>query len=115
MAACGVSDCESEKYCCSRDAIDSRNRIATRYRELLADEDRIALPPSAPAGDLHGYHLFVVRVLAGPSARLTTFQALRRARIGVRVRSRLYEMCKTISMDGKDYRKNFDRTLAAKK
>jgi len=30
-------------------------------------------------------------------------------RIGVRVRSRLYEMCKTISMDGKDYRKNFDQ------
>ena len=36
-------------------------------------------------------------------------------RIGVRVRSRLYEMCKTIMMDGKDYRKTFDRSLAAKK
>lgn len=30
-------------------------------------------------------------------------------RIGVRVRSRLYEMCKTVSMDGKDYRKTFDQ------
>ena len=30
-------------------------------------------------------------------------------RIGVRVRSRLYEMCKTISMDGKDFRKTFDK------
>ncbi|CAN5403674.1 ATP-binding protein [soil metagenome] len=30
-------------------------------------------------------------------------------RIGVRVRSRLYEMCKTVSLDGKDYRKNFDK------
>ena len=36
-------------------------------------------------------------------------------RIGVRVRSRLYEMCKTIMMDGKDYRKTFDRSIAAKK
>ena len=36
-------------------------------------------------------------------------------RIGVRVRSRLYEMCKTISMDGKDYRKTFDQSMAAKK
>lgn len=30
-------------------------------------------------------------------------------RIGVRVRSRLYEMCKTISMDGIDFRKTFDK------
>jgi len=36
-------------------------------------------------------------------------------RIGVRVRSRLYEMCKTISMDGRDYRKMFDRAVPAKK
>jgi DNA replication protein DnaC len=36
-------------------------------------------------------------------------------RIGVRLRSRLYEMCKTVTMDGKDYRRNFDRSLAAKK
>ncbi len=36
-------------------------------------------------------------------------------RIGTRLRSRLYEMCKTVSMDGKDFRKNFDRSLAAKK
>lgn len=36
-------------------------------------------------------------------------------RIGVRVRSRLYEMCKTVSMDGKDYRRTFDRSLSAKK
>jgi len=36
-------------------------------------------------------------------------------RISVRVRSRLYEMCRTVSMDGHDFRKTFDRTLAAKK
>jgi len=35
-------------------------------------------------------------------------------RIGVRVRSRLYEMCKSVPMDGKDYRKNFDRSIAAR-
>jgi DNA replication protein DnaC len=36
-------------------------------------------------------------------------------RIGVRVRSRLYEMCKTVSMDGQDYRRNFDRSLPGRK
>jgi len=29
-------------------------------------------------------------------------------RIGVRLRSRLYEMCRTVQLDGDDYRKNFD-------
>jgi DNA replication protein DnaC len=29
-------------------------------------------------------------------------------RIGVRLRSRLYEMCKTVKIDGEDYRKRFD-------
>lgn len=36
-------------------------------------------------------------------------------RIGVRLRSRLHEMCTTIRVTGKDYRKNFDRTVARKK
>jgi DNA replication protein DnaC len=31
-------------------------------------------------------------------------------RIGIRLRSRLYEMCRTISMTGDDYRKTFDRS-----
>ena len=62
-----------------------RSQIADRYRELLADEARIALPPTAPKGALHAYHLFVVRVLDGPKARLATFSALRRAGIGVQV------------------------------
>ncbi len=38
-----------------------RNEIADRYRELLADLP-IGLPPAAPPGYLHGYHLFAVRV-----------------------------------------------------
>jgi DNA replication protein DnaC len=29
-------------------------------------------------------------------------------RIGVRLRSRLYEMCRTVSIDGEDYRRRFD-------
>lgn len=29
-------------------------------------------------------------------------------RVGVRLRSRLYEMCKTVQLDGEDYRKRFD-------
>ena len=65
--------------------IEARNRIAERYRELLAEEDRIALPPGAQNDDLHGYHLFVIRVLGGPAARLDTFNALRAAGIGVQV------------------------------
>ena len=65
--------------------IAQRNRVAERYRELLADERRIALPPAAPADSLHGYHLFVIRVLAGPEARLAVFQTLREAGIGVQV------------------------------
>lgn len=31
-------------------------------------------------------------------------------RIGVRLRSRLFEMCRTIEMSGTDYRRNFDRS-----
>ncbi|MEJ7625066.1 MAG: ATP-binding protein [Pyrinomonadaceae bacterium] len=30
-------------------------------------------------------------------------------RIGVRLRSRLFEMCKTVTMEGKDFRRTFDR------
>ncbi len=36
-------------------------------------------------------------------------------RIGVRLRSRLHEMCTTVRITGKDYRKNFDRAAAPKK
>ncbi|MDQ3803883.1 MAG: ATP-binding protein [Acidobacteriota bacterium] len=31
-------------------------------------------------------------------------------RVGVRLRSRLYEMCRTVQIDGDDYRKSFDRS-----
>jgi UDP-4-amino-4,6-dideoxy-N-acetyl-beta-L-altrosamine transaminase len=62
-----------------------RNEIAALYRELLADEERISLPPAAPEGSLHGYHLFVIHVSAGAAARLATFEALRESGLGVQV------------------------------
>jgi UDP-4-amino-4,6-dideoxy-N-acetyl-beta-L-altrosamine transaminase len=65
--------------------VDRRNEIAEKYRALLNGDDRLALPPSALHGSRHAYHLFVVRVLAGAEARLATFEALRRASIGVQV------------------------------
>jgi len=65
--------------------IAARNRVAGRYRELLSGEEQVALPPGAQDGDVHGYHLFVIRVLRGPEARLQTFNALRAAGIGVQV------------------------------
>lgn len=65
--------------------IARRNEIAERYRELLADETRVSLPPGATEGSLHAYHLFVVLILAGAKGRLETFSALRRAGVGVQV------------------------------
>ena len=62
-----------------------RNEIAGMYRERLAGEERVELPPAAPEGSLHGYHLFPVRVRAGAEARLAAFEALRAAGIGVQV------------------------------
>lgn len=41
--------------------IDRRNEIAERYRSLLADLP-VGLPPAAPSGYRHGYHLFAIRV-----------------------------------------------------
>jgi len=35
-------------------------------------------------------------------------------RIGTRLRSRLYEMCKTVVIDGRDFRKTFDKSLSAR-
>lgn len=62
-----------------------RNELARRYAELLAGEDRIALPPEPRPGDVHGRHLFVIQVREGAAARLQVFNALRTAGIGVQV------------------------------
>lgn len=60
--------------------IEQRNRIADRYRDLLADLP-VLLPPMAPGGYRHGYHLFAIRV----ANRLQVFNALRERGIGVQV------------------------------
>ena len=60
--------------------ISQRNEIAERYRELLSDLP-ITLPPAAPTGALHGYHLFAIHV----AERARVFRELRQAGIGVQV------------------------------
>jgi perosamine synthetase len=57
-----------------------RNELADRYRELLASLP-IDLPPSAPPGVRHAYHLFAVRV----PRRRAVYDAMRAAGIGVQV------------------------------
>lgn len=60
--------------------IDRRNELADRYRTLLADLP-VGLPPAAPDGVLHGYHLFPVLV----PDRHRIFAGLRSAGIGAQV------------------------------
>jgi UDP-4-amino-4,6-dideoxy-N-acetyl-beta-L-altrosamine transaminase len=67
------------------DWVARRNEIAARYRERLGGDERLSLSPAAPAGSLHGHHLFVVGVRAGAQARLDVFNGLRAAGIGVQV------------------------------
>jgi dTDP-4-amino-4,6-dideoxygalactose transaminase len=43
------------------------------------------LPPEARSQDLHGYHLFVIRLLIGREGRRLVFEGLREAGIGVQV------------------------------
>jgi perosamine synthetase len=62
-----------------------RNEIAQRYRDALAGDERLGLPPAAPEGSRHGYHLFVVHVRGGAARRRRIFEGLRAAGIGVQV------------------------------
>jgi perosamine synthetase len=65
--------------------IEERNTIADRYRELLADDDRVQLPPAAPDGWRHGHHLFPIVLQGGASVRRRVFDHLRGAGIGTQV------------------------------
>jgi perosamine synthetase len=60
--------------------IKRRNALAMRYCEQL-DAGVITLPPSAPAGSVHAYHLFAVQV----HDRRAMFDELRARGIGVQV------------------------------
>jgi UDP-4-amino-4,6-dideoxy-N-acetyl-beta-L-altrosamine transaminase len=62
------------------DFIARRNAVADRYRTMLADLP-VTLPPEAPEGYRHGYHLFAVRV----AERSRVFRGLRARGIGVQV------------------------------
>jgi UDP-4-amino-4,6-dideoxy-N-acetyl-beta-L-altrosamine transaminase len=57
-----------------------RNELAGRYRALLVDLD-VGLPPAAPAGFRHAYHLFPVHV----AHRRRVYDHLRRNGIGTQV------------------------------
>jgi UDP-4-amino-4,6-dideoxy-N-acetyl-beta-L-altrosamine transaminase len=61
--------------------IEARNAIADRYREWLADIEAIELPPEAPAGSRHAYHLFVIRLRGGADARRRLYDQLREREI----------------------------------
>ncbi len=75
QCALGVSQlAKLERFVCRR------NDIAQRYREELA-ELPLELPPDAPLGSRHGYHLFPVRV---PNRR-AVYDAMRTAGVGVQV------------------------------
>lgn len=63
--------------------ISRRNELADRYRDLLT-ELPVGLPPAAPDGALHGYHIFPVQV----PERRRIYDGLRDADIGVQVHYR---------------------------
>jgi perosamine synthetase len=58
------------------DHVARRNAVAARYREELAGVDGLTLPPEAPAGALHAYHLFVVHLAGGAARRLALYERL---------------------------------------
>ena len=65
--------------------VQRRHQLAARYRERLAGLPLI-LPPDAPAGDTHAWHLYVIRL--APSARMARdelIQALSDRGIGTSV------------------------------
>lgn len=70
-------------------SIAARNRIAERYRELLADDElareRVRLPAAAGLGERHAYHLFVVRFPEGAVRRRAVYEHLREHGIGTQL------------------------------
>jgi perosamine synthetase len=60
--------------------VERRNEVAARYREGLGGIEGVELPPEAPAGSLHAYHLFVIR-LRDAEARRGLYDFLREREI----------------------------------
>lgn len=60
--------------------VTRRNELAARYRQLLADLP-VVLPPAAPSGWRHGYHLFAVQV----ADRRGVYERMRADGVGVQV------------------------------
>lgn len=58
------------------DHVARRNAVAGRYREALAGIEGLELPPEAPAGALHAYHLFVVHLREGAARRRALYERL---------------------------------------
>lgn len=61
--------------------IAKRNEIAERYRSQLRGVGDLILPPEAPEGSIHGYHLFAIHT----KRRDELFAYLRQQEIGVQV------------------------------
>jgi perosamine synthetase len=67
------------------DFVERRNAVADAYREALAGLGGVTLPAAAPAGSVHGYHLFVVRFDEGAARRRQVHEGLREAGIGTQL------------------------------
>jgi len=65
--------------------VKRRNEIADRYHEVLDNVDGLRLPARARDGEVHGYHLFVVRFTEGAARRRFMFDHLREAGIGTQL------------------------------
>jgi dTDP-4-amino-4,6-dideoxygalactose transaminase len=61
--------------------VERRDELAARYRALLADVEHVELPPVAPFGTRHAYHLFAVRV----PERRSVYDALHANGVGTQV------------------------------
>jgi dTDP-4-amino-4,6-dideoxygalactose transaminase len=65
--------------------VEERNRVAARYHDQLDGTPGLTMPARAADGDVHGYHLFVVRFDEGPERRRFMAEGLREAGIGTQL------------------------------
>jgi dTDP-4-amino-4,6-dideoxygalactose transaminase len=67
--------------------IETRNRYAELYKDILADVEQVELPPEAPTGSRHAWHLYSIRLNLERLAidRDAFIQALRQKQIGASV------------------------------